>query len=292
MILSKNLLTPALKEGLRLSQIGLTLFWVLAIFPVAFSILYALSYSLGLIGYLNDGLTFEYFKRIWQNNEILPSFILSFYISFMSTSLTVFLGLLITTGLWNSMQKGILSVLIYLPLILPSAVAGLFVYLFLSSSGILSRVFIKLGFIQSMQDFPALINDPWAIGIIVAQVGIGTPFFALLFSQIFNIEKLKDIQNLAYSLGATKFDVFRRTTLPILLLKSRHQIILSFIFVFGSFEIPSILGQHAPEMISVLAIRKMGLFEIGQKPEAFVVAFLYCLVVIGILAFSFKVDKK
>jgi putative spermidine/putrescine transport system permease protein len=143
-----------------------------------------------------------------------------------------------------------------------------------------------------MQDFPALINDPWAIGIIVAQVGIGTPFFALLFSQIFNIEKLKDIQNLAYSLGATKFDVFRRTTLPILLLKSRHQIILSFIFVFGSFEIPSILGQHTPEMISVLAIRKMGLFEIGQKPEAFVVAFLYCLVVIGILAFSFKVDKK
>ena len=65
MILSKTSSTPALKEGQILSRVGLTLFWVLAIFPVVFSILYALLYSLGIIGYLSNGITLEYFGRIW-----------------------------------------------------------------------------------------------------------------------------------------------------------------------------------------------------------------------------------
>lgn len=134
MILSKTSLTPAHREGLILSRIGLSLFWVLAIFPVVFSILYALSYSLGLIGFFSEGFTLEYFFRIWLDNEILPSFMLSFYISFMSTFITVSIGLLIALGFSSSLKNGILGVLIYLPLILPSAVAGLFVYLFLSDS--------------------------------------------------------------------------------------------------------------------------------------------------------------
>ena len=45
-------------------------------------------------------------------------------------------------------------------------------------------------------------------------------------------------------------------------------------------------------MLSVLAVRKLGLFDVGQKPEAYVVAFIYCVLVLLILMLFFKRKTK
>ena len=237
-------LPPATREGRILDHAGLSLFALLSILPVVFSILFSALYSLGLYGLFGTGLTFEYFARIWSENEILPSFLLSFYVAGVGTILTVGLGLFIALYLGQAIRRGTLSILIYLPLILPSAVAALFIYLLLANSGVVARILFGIGAIGDMQAFPPMVNDPWAIGIILAHLGLGAPFFAILFAQLYDREKLGEIDSLSSSLGANKWQSLSRAVLPVLLWRARPQIILSFIFVFGSFEIPAILGRR------------------------------------------------
>jgi putative spermidine/putrescine transport system permease protein len=281
-------LSPAVKQSKALNFTGLGLFFILAIFPIVFSIGFALIYSLGLFGYFGTGFTLEYFARIFEASEILPAFTLSSYISATSTVLTVGLGLFLSIYLGTEIKRGRLSLAIYIPLIMPSAVAALFIYLLLSDSGLLARSLSIMG----APSLPPMVNDPFAIGIIVTHVGLGVPFFALLFAQISEKSRLNEVKNLCYSLGANSLDATFKIIVPILLYRARPQILLSFILVFGSFEIPAILGQHNPEMISVLAVRKLGLFDIGQKPEAFVVAFIYSIVVVGLLLLFYKRKEK
>ena len=279
--------SPALMESQFLNRAGFVLFLIIAVLPIIFSIVFSLVYSLGLFGYFGEGFTFEYFARIFSASEILPAFLLSGYVAAISTLLTVGLGLFIAQYLGQSIRKGSLSVAIYLPLILPSAVAGLFIYLLLSDSGLVARA-LNAAELVSPSAWVPLVNDKWAIGIILTHVGLGVPFFALLFAQISEKSRLTDITNLCHALGASPATAFRKAIIPILLFRARPQVLLSFIFVFGSFEIPAILGSHTPEMISVLAVRKLGLFDIGQKPEAFVVAFIYSVVVISLLLVFYK----
>ena len=53
--------------------------------------------------------------------------------------------------------------------------------------------------------------------------------------------------------------------------------------MLGSFEIPLLLGPQSPQMISVLARRKFGLFDLEQKPQAFIIALLYTGLVVALL---------
>jgi putative spermidine/putrescine transport system permease protein len=289
---TRQALPPTTRQGRILDFAGLWIFVLLSIAPVVFSIIFALVYALGLYGFSGTGLSFEYFTRIWSENEILPSFFLSFYVAGVGTVLTVGLGLFIALYLGQAIRRGALSILIYLPLILPSAVGALFIYLLLANAGVVARILFNVGIINEMQTFPAMVNDPWAIGIILAHLGLGAPFFAILFAQLYDHEKLDEINNLSSSLGASKWQSLRQAVLPLLLWRARPQIILSFIFVFGSFEIPAILGRHAPEMLSVLAVRKLGLFDVGQRPEAYVVAFIYCMLVLTILTVFFRLRAR
>lgn len=274
---------PLSFEGKILNHFSLAVFFTIAIFPIIFSILFSLIYSIGLYGFFGTGLNFEYFARIFTSSEILPAFILSSYVGFISTFFIVLIALFLSLYFGASIKSGRFSFALYIPLILPSAVGALFIYLLLSDSGLVARLLLSLGLIEQIGKMPALVNDRFAIGIILTHVGLGVPFFTILFSQIREKARLNEVEQLCQSLGASHKTALHKIIIPIILFRAKPQILLSFIFVFGSFEIPAILGRHTPEMISVLAVRKMGLFDIAQKPEAFVVAFLYSLVVVGLL---------
>ena len=59
--------------------------------------------------------------------------------------------------------------------------------------------------------------------------------------------------------------------------------VLFFIYVMGAYEIPLMLGRQSPQMLSVLAMRKYARFDITQKPEAFVIAICYAVLVAAAL---------
>jgi putative spermidine/putrescine transport system permease protein len=64
-----------------------------------------------------------------------------------------------------------------------------------------------------------------------------------------------------------------------LLNRGRQMIILTFLLNLGSYEIPLLLGRQSPQMFSVLTQRKFGQYNLLERPEAFVLATTYLLLV-------------
>jgi len=80
-------------------------------------------------------------------------------------------------------------------------------------------------------------------------------------------------------LGATRWQARQQVALPMLLSRGRPMILLTFLFNLGSYEIPLLLGRQSPQMFSVLTQRRFGQFDLMQRPEAFVLAITYFLLV-------------
>ena len=269
-------------------RLGLLLFVGIAILPIAFSLLYAVAYSFGAIGLLSEGVTLTFWQRLFETSEVWYSFGLSIYVAAATVVATASFSLFFALFLNRPLQYGPLSYIIYFPLALPATVAAFLVFQVFSGAGYGARVLLNLGLISDISQFPNLVNDPYAIGIILAHVGLAVPFFTLLFVQVYNTERVKDLTNLAQTLGASPRQALYRVAAPILLTKSFTNIVLLFIAVLGSYEIPLLLGRQAPQMLSVLTMRKYAMFDITEKPEAFIVAVLYTLVVLTLIIVAFR----
>ncbi|MGX1023738.1 ABC transporter permease subunit [Psychroflexus sp. MBR-150] len=259
------------------------LFWLLIVLPVLAGLGYALSYSLGLIGLLSKGFTFEYWQKALTSQSLWASFLYSLSIGFVS----VFISLCFAVSMalsWNkSIQKGRLSYFIFLPLCFPATVMAFVVLQWLSPSGWFSRMAFELGFINSLNAFPNLVRDFYSIGIIVCSVLLITPFFTILMSNIYRNENLLHLENLSKTLGASTAKTLKRVTLPILFQKSKMTLLLFVIFVMGSYEVPLILGRQYPQMVSVAIVQKIQKFNLNDIPLGFAMSVLYVILVVLVL---------
>lgn len=274
--------------GHLVGRLGLVLFILVAILPIGFSLGYAVAYSIGAVGLLSEGLTTAYWARLLESVEVWASFGLSLYVAGATVVLTVSLALVFALYLRRPLQHGPLSYIIYFPLALPATVAAFLVFQLFTGAGLAARILLQLGLISDVSQFPGLIHDSFSIGIILAHVGLAVPFFTLLFVQVYNTEHVGALTRLAETLGASRWQALSRVSVPILLTRSTTNIILLFIAVLGSYEIPLLLGRQSPQMLSVLTMRKYALFDISQKPEAFIVAILYTTLVLGLIVVAFR----
>jgi putative spermidine/putrescine transport system permease protein len=167
-------------------------------------------------------------------------------------------------------------------------VAALFVIQLLSGAGFLSRISYQLGLIDSVRGFPGMINDQWGIGIITAMVMLATPFFMIYFQTIYKSERLDELAQLATTLGSKKTATSFKVKIPIILSRAFPTMLLYFIFMLGSYEIPLLLGRESPQMVSVLTIRKLRRFNLLDIPQAYIIAILYILVILSVVIYLFK----
>lgn len=272
-------------------NLPLLLLIIFAVLPLLLGIGYAFLYSFGIVGVLNNGFTTQNWKDAFASNEVLFSFLYTIALSLVSLFLCVSIGMFIALLIGKRLQRGVASYIIYLPMAFPSIVTAFFFFQFLSNAGLLSRLFYKMGMINSITDFTNLVNDRFSIGIITAQFFLTLPVFVLLYLSIIGNENIERLKILASSLGAGRAQVLWRITIPALLKKSYPAIILFFIFKLGSYEIPLLLGRSRPETISVLIVRKMQRFNLMDIPQGFVVAVIYALLVIGLLMITLKPSK-
>ena len=117
------------------------------------------------------------------------------------------------------------------------------------------------------------------------------PFFVLLFLNVYKNERIAELSVLAQALGASKIQVSKKVFLPILLQKTWVLIVLYFIFLLGAYEIPLILGQESPQMLSVLIIREIKQYDLTKISEGYVVAVIYTAVV-AVAAIALFLPKK
>lgn len=269
----------------------LSVFCAVSVLPVVAGFVYALLYSVGLAGVYEIGLTLKNWAAIFSSPEIINSFLFSFYIAVVSISIALFVALLFVINYGAHFDKGILSYVIYFPLSIPAIVAAFFIIQLLSKSGLISRLFFNLNLIDNINSFPDLINDNLGIGIILAHTLLAIPFFIIFLLGLYHTQNLESLKQLSFSLGADKKQTTKKVLLPILLNKVYPTIILYFIFVLSSYEIPLLLGQQYPQMVSVFAVRKLQRFDLADIPQAYVIISVYVLIVIVSLFILFRKRK-
>lgn len=259
------------------------LFFAIVVLPVVSGLVYAFLFSLGIIGVLNTGLDWQAWQMVLFGKPFWSSFGFSLYIALLSVGISLSFALSIALSWQNKLQKGLLSNIIYLPLCFPATVMGFFSFQLLAKSGLLSRISYQLGFSQEINAFPVLIKDAYGIGIVFTSVLLITPFFIILFTQLYQSEKITSYVNLAKTFGATGSQILRKVILPILLKRASITIFLFVIFVMGSYEVPLLLGRQNPQMISVAVLQKIQRFNLYDMPQGYAMSLLYVLLVVAIL---------
>jgi len=272
-------------------HVGLGLYFLLTMAPVAASLLYAALYGLGAVGLLSHGLTLEHWRHVIESGEAWASVGLSLYVALAVVALTTLTSLPIALVLRRRLESGPLSYFVTLPLAIPGTVAAVLALQLLGGAGLLSRLAYRLGLTSGVAGFPSLVHDAALAGVVASHVALAAPFFVLLFVELYAAERLGALRTLAASLGASRSQGLLRVTIPILLRAAVPSLTLLFVVVLGSFEIPLLLGRQAPQMLSVLTYRKYALFDIAQKPEAYILALGYALLVFGVVALVFR-DKR
>ncbi len=268
-----------MKGPLKHIDIGRLFFVLLVTLPVLSGIVYAVLYSFSFIGILNKEVTTKAWENVITGKPFWSALGFSLYIAIVSVGISLFISLATAISWRKNLTGGILGTAIYLPLCFPGTVMAFFSYQMLSKSGFLSRVGYNLGWIKDLKMFPNWINDAYGVGIIFTSILLITPFFIILFSNLYQSEKVDNFIQLARSFGATKRQVLWKVTIPILLKRASVTVYLFIIFVMGSYEVPLLLGRQDPQMISVAILQKIQRFNLNDIPQGYAMSVLYVLLI-------------
>ncbi len=263
------------------------------LFPI--SLIYGLFIGGGLIlvliesfGYIPalglHNVTALHYKEILFDISFIKSLAYSLYIALSSALISTILGVMIAYNLMQSKNrfwKNLSAKILQIGLILPYLYIAFLTFLLLSKTGIISRIFINLSLIDSLEDFPRLIFDQFGIGIIFVYVIKGTPFVALF---VFNVmgSISKKYHDVAISLGANKKDILKKIYLPLASNAIVWTSSILFVYDLGAFEVPYLLGTNRYITLSSKLYSHYINPHISEIPSA--MAMNIILLVIGILS--------
>lgn len=256
--------------------------------PAVVGVSYSMLYSLGGIGLLSTGWTFLPWKAALTDAETWLSLGFSLYVAASGLLLSTMLALALVLVLGAHVRRGVLGYLLYVPLAMPPAVAGLAAVQVLGNTGLVSRIAYVLHLVRSPAEFPAVVFDRWGLGIILTHVALLTPFLVLLFDRLGQNERIDEFARLAQTLGAGRPRVSFGVVAPMLLLRAAPTLSMYFIFLVSAFDIPLLIGAQYPAMISVVVQRRSMLFELGTKPEAFALTSIYAILMVVALVILFR----
>lgn len=261
---------------------------LVVLLPYCLALIYAAAHATGL---LSGAFTLDHLTAILTEGRFLPSMLYGAAVAGVSMLLSIAGALYLVVYKTEQLQRGWVKILLYLPLCMPGVVVSFYLLQWLSKSGFLSRVSHAIGWTANSQDFANLVNDGWAIGVILAFVLVVLPFFVLLFRGIYDTERIAQLEQVAVSLGANPRVAKWQISIKILLAKSAQLIGLYFIFLLGAYEIPLLLGQSDPQMPSVLVMRELQQYDVTKISEGYAVATLYT-VTVSILALAILLRRR
>jgi putative spermidine/putrescine transport system permease protein len=250
----------------------------------------ALLQSIGVIGLLGESqISLTAYQAALTNPEFLRSLTLSLYLAVVATGLSTVLSislalLLRTAGRWASF-----ACQITLPIPHLVGIAG--VLLLLSPSGFISRSLYALGWIQSDQDFPLLVNDVGNIGVLLHFLWKEIPFITLILLAVLrSINPAYEMQ--AQILGATPWQRFWNVTLPMMRTGILSSSLIVFGYIFASFEVPFLLGSTRPRTLPVLVYRAFTDSDITRRAEAIALGIILSILsLLIIVAYSWLVSR-
>ena len=220
---------------------------------------------------------FQAYIGVFTSKEFYLSFLLTFHIAFTSTVISSVLAIGAALLLRrNFIGRALINFLFQLNLTVPHLVGAIGMLYLFSQSGTFARLAAEWGMIARPSEFPAMVFDPYAIGIILQYVWKEVPFIGVII--LANMQALgEDYESVARSLGANRWQSFRYVLLPLIFPGVLSASIIVFAFTFGAYEIPALLGANYPAALPVLAYRKYTDVDLAARPEAMAMAIVIAL---------------
>ena len=216
--------------------------------------------------------TVRYYIEILTYKDLVASIVYSLKIAMVSSIFAIILGSIICLFLVyrerdNKDEMSITERILKLPVITPHVVTAVFAINLFSNNGQLARLFFHLGIIQNQNQFPTLIHDRQGIGIVLAYVWKEAPFIVFfVLSLMKNINgKLGEV---ARNLGASEIQTMWRVTLPLCKESILSAWMIIFVFAFGGYELPFLLGATWPRALPVLAYQEFTTPDLQHRPYA------------------------
>lgn len=251
------------------------------------------SQSLGLLTPIPyGGERFEAYTGLLSNSSFYASFLFSLHVGAVSAFCAVVAGTLLAYGVWRLPARLQGAALIYkIPLILPHIAVAFVILLLWSRSGILASLAHAAGLIDSMREFPNVLYSGWGLGMILAYTLKGTPFAMLLVMALLLHLDARQIQT-AKMLGASKTTIFLRIVLPRVAPAMHTAFIILFLYSFGAFDIPYVLSESRPGMLSIRVYNLYFKQDLANRPEAMaILTIMFCFAVLFIAAYSVVVRR-
>lgn len=202
----------------------------------------------------------------------------SVYVAAVSAGLAVAAGALIGFLIWRlpvTWQKA--AVVYKIPLILPHIAVAFLVLILWSQSGFFASVGHALGLLDEPADFPAVLFSGNGLGLIGAYAYKGTAFAILMtYAMLQRLDKR--LLTTAAMLGASNTTIFFRVVLPHLRPATHTTFIILFLYAFGAFDIPFLLSESYPGVLSIRAYNlyfKRGLINRPVAMAILVIMFIF-----------------
>lgn len=225
----------------------------------------------GLYRAVNESLNFGGGAALLANYDQLisegtfwASLQVSVYVAFVSTVLSLLLGLWFTRMLFRLFQSDQWKLAAWFPMLVPHFVAAYIIVLFLSPGGWFSAVLESLPLAAS---FPVLVNDPLYLGVIITYIWKEVPFVILMLLPVYQEIDWR-MEEAGRSLGARGFALFRTVEWPWAGPVTAEVFLILFVFILGAFEVPALLGVTYPAMVPVLAFEWFYQGGWSNRPQA------------------------
>ena len=233
--------------------------------------------------------TLQYYVQVFSNADFLSSVWVSLRIALWSAVLATVLGVLVSAALIRcGKTSGGFLYAVRLPILVPHAVVAVFVVQILGQTGLLARFAYAFGWISNYTGFPQLLYTPSFLGTILAYLWKEIPFVAY-FILAFMGSISHTLGEAAENLGASPVRSFFQVTLPLSIPVISRAFLIIFIFAFGGYELPLLLGSTLPKALSVqtyLAYMNPNLLE---RPLAMAMNGVMLLLSLGMAGLYFLV---
>lgn len=245
--------------------------------PVAVGVGYAALGALGLVGpgaVAGDGPRLERFGQVLTESAVWRGTLWTLWVAGTSTALATLGGAGVAVAFRGDARIARMGrTLAFLPLAVPHLAAAVGALLILGQSGLLARVALHLGWIGGPADMPALVLDPWGVGLIVALTWKELPFLALVAASVL-ATRGSALEETARGLGARGWSILMRVTWPTLWRGMLPAAVAVFTFVAGSYEAAALLAPSDPLALPLLTWERSTDAALARRGDAYVLALL------------------
>jgi putative spermidine/putrescine transport system permease protein len=230
--------------------------------------------------------TLEAYVNIFSDKGFLRSLTLTCWIGFASTILAMVFALISALALRQEFPgKRSVMFVFQLNVPIPHIVGAIGILFLFSQSGLIARIAHLGGLISTSSEFPAMVYDKYAIGIILEYLWKAVPFTGVILLAVLQSVG-EDYEDVACALGANRWQRLWYVIIPLVMPGLLRASILVFAFTFGAFEIPFLLGQRYPSALPVLAYRSYHDVDLNARSEAMAMSMIIAaLIMVLILAY-------